>query len=346
MHSPATDTGTLQKYARGLGAGFTLIGALMSASAGYKFGGDSMFASLLLAALLGGLTVAVALMLNFVDLAWSAGERKIGAGIFAAFVLCLIGEYASHVAFGTGHRAANIETATIQNTRYADTREQVEDTKASLALFMGRLAKLEEANAWAPTVTADALRVEAKSEEMKGGCKARCLAIQAKIAIAEEAGELRKQIAATNAVIAKHRQTAATTEKGDSIAMNQSQLYATAFTGSLTPSAASIAWANIFVGAYLSMLSTGLGALFNWLGFHTFKCTPDATPVSDLGNRNSEDRAYPRVPRETISPRGMPAEPIHIHTVERITDKALRNWSMSDDVRAMLAGTGQQLKAA
>lgn len=338
MHSPAANVETLQRYARVLGLAFTAIGSLMSASAGYKFGGDSMFASILLAALLGGLTIAVALMLNFVDLAWSAGERAIGTGIFAAFVLCLIGEYASHVAFGTGHRAANIETATIQNTRYADTREQVEDTKASLALFRDRLAKLEAANAWAPTVTADALRAEAKREEMLGGCKAKCLAIQAKIAIAEEAGDLRKQIAATNAVIEKHRQTAATTEKGDSIAMNQSQLYATAFTGSLTPSASAIAWANIAVGAYLSMLSTGLGALFNWLGFHTFKRRLDTPPVSEVGNRTPDARAYP----QPLA--GIPAEPVHVHTIERITDKALKRWSASDEVRAML--NGQQIKAA
>ena len=326
MHNPATNVETLQRYARGLGLGFTAIASLMSASAGYKFGGDSLFASVLLAALLGGLTIAVALMLNFVDLAWSNGERSIGGAIAVAFVLCLIGEYASHVAFGTGHRAANIETATLQNTRYTDTREQVEDTKASLALFRDRLAKLEAANAWAPTVTADALRAEAQAEEMRGGCKAKCMAIKAKIAIAEESSELRRQITATNAVIEKHRQKAAATEKGDSIAMNQSQLYATAFTGSLTPTASAVAWANIAVGAYLSMLSTGLGALFNWLGFHQFR-------RHDGGRR---DDVMPQAVRP-VSPAGMPAEPIHVHTAETVHGEALKRWAQSSEVRSLKA---------
>src|SRR5690606_41305507 len=59
--------------------------------------------------------------------------------------------------------------------------------------------------------------------------------------------------------LAKAREQSARTEKGDSIALNQSALYATVATGSLVPSATAIQWANIAVGFYTSILSTGLG---------------------------------------------------------------------------------------
>lgn len=261
---------TLQQHARKLGAVFTVLAALMSASAGYKFGGDSLFASVLLAALLGGLTIGTAILLNFVDVAWRSGER-IAAGVLTGVFVCMcVGEYGSHVAFGTSHRANNIEQAKIQNARYDDSRDQIVEGKASLEMWTARLAKLEADNAWSATVNAEALRAQKAREELRGGCGRACKAIEAKIAIAEETGTLRKQIEATKAVLAKHREKAATTEKGDSIALNQSGLFATVATGSLAPSATAIAWANIGVGAYLSLLSTFLGVVFNWLGFHKF----------------------------------------------------------------------------
>lgn len=60
-------------------------------------------------------------------------------------------------------------------------------------------------------------------------------------------------------------------------------------------------------------------------------------PVSDLGNRNPESRAY-----KPLS--GIPSEPMHVHTVEHIKDPIIRRWSLSDEVQAMLGGA--QLKAA
>ena len=271
MHvSHDTPIDDLQGYARKLGMGFTAIAALMAASAGYKFGGDSIFASALLAGLLGGLTIATALMLNFVDIAWSSGERKVAFGLAIAFGLMCGGEYASHVAFGTSHRAANIETAAIQNTKYDDTRDQIREGEASIKLFSERLAALEAQNSWAATVNAEALRAQEAAETRRGGCGSKCLELRAKIAVAEETGSLRKQIESTKAVLARLREKSAGTVKGDSIALNQSSLYATAFTGNLAPSATAVAWANIGVGAYLSLLSTFLGTIFNWLGFHRF----------------------------------------------------------------------------
>jgi len=269
MHAPQS-LETLQTLARRLGVVFTLLAALMSGYAGYMFGGDSMFAAVVLAALLAGLTVGVAILLNFVDAAWVAGERMVAGVLAVVFGLAVVGEYASHVAFGTGHRAHNVDQAMVQTTRYDDSRDAVMESKTNLAMWQDRLAKLEAQHAWSATVTADALRAQARAEEIRGGCKTRCEAIKARIAIAEETSELRRQIDATKRILDSHREKSATTTKGDSIALNQSMLYATVATGSLAPSASAVAWANIGIGAYLSLLSTSLGAVFNWIGFRSF----------------------------------------------------------------------------
>ena len=277
----ATPIETMQRYARGLGKFFTLLAALMAGAAGFRFGGDSLFASLVLAGLLAGLTVATAYMLNFIDLALSSGERAVAVGLAIAYGLMCLGEYGSHVAFGTSHRASNIEHASLQNTAYDDQRKTIKEGETNIAMWSARLGKLEAEASWVTTQTADALRAEARAEEMRGGCRQKCESIKAKIALAEEATDLRSKIEATKAIIAKERSKSAGMQKGDSVALNQSQIYATAFTGSLAPSAVAIAWANYGIGAYLSLLSTFLGTLFNWLGFHKFrrKADPSATVI-------------------------------------------------------------------
>lgn len=310
----------LQKTARGLGGLFTVLAASMSAYAGWRFGGDSTFAAVVLASLLAGLTAAVAIMLSFVDAAWAAGERGVAAALAVVLALAAVGEYASHVAFGTGHRAHNIEQATVQTARYDDARDSVAENKRSIAMWESRLAELEKANAWAATVTADALRAQAEAESRRGGCGPRCLDIKARIAVAEEAADLRKQIAATKRVLLALRTTAATVEKGDSIAINQSALFATAATGSLAPSATAIAWANIGIGAYLALLSTSLGAVFNWLGFRSWRKRPGVHNVV-----------------EPIIPVASGAHP-HASdtTVLAVGSEALRRWAEKHGAR--LAG--------
>jgi hypothetical protein len=303
----------LQKAARGLGGVFTVLAAAMSAAAGWKFGGDSTFACIVLAALLAGLTVAVAILLSFVDAAWAAGEKSVAAALGLVFVLAAFGEYASHVAFGTGHRAHNIEQASIQTARYDDARDSVAENKRSIAMWEARLAELEKTNAWTASVTADALRAQAEAESKRGGCGPKCLDLKAKIAIAEESADLRKQIAATKKVLVALREKSAGTEKGDSIAVNQSMLFATAATGSLAPTASAIAWANIGIGAYLALLSTSLGAVFNWLGFRTWRRRPGDAP----------DALVPQI--ETALPLSNQHEPRAI--AEQHRSEALKRWA-------------------
>ena len=279
MHAPRS-LEDLQKVARGLGFNFTIISAAMSGYVGWKFGGDSYYASIALCLLLAGLTIAVAIMMNFIDIAWSAGEKGVAYVLAGFLAVAAFGEFASHVAFGTGHRQHNIEQASLQTAKYSDTRDSVSEGKASLELWTSRLKMLEEQNAWAATTTADALRANVEAEERRGGCGQKCLALKAKLAIAEETTDLRKQIAATRKILDGAREKAASTEKGESIAANQSTLFATAATGSLAPSVQAIAWANIGIGTYIAFLSTTLGSVFNWLGFHVFGRRK--SPVAEL----------------------------------------------------------------
>ena len=327
----------LQRKARGLGWLFTALAALMSAYAGWHLGGDSTYAAVLLAALFAGLTYAVAHMLSFIELAARNGERAIAGVLALVFALAAFGEYASHVAFQSSHRATNIEKASIQNVRYDVAQDAMADTKSSLAMWEKRLADLETANAWSATVTADALRAQLETaklaveqEAKRGGCGTRCLAktrerddLAARISIAEERSDLTRKIEATRNVLAKTRDQAVAADKGESIALNQSQLFATAATMSLAPAPAAVQWASLTIGAYVGLLSTMLGALFNWLGSRTWSRT--------LGRPSVE---LPGPVTSLTEPRSDAAQTKPTTLV--IRDDIIRRWSQRDDVRGML----------
>ncbi len=334
MHTAAVDD--LQRKARWLGWLFTALAAAMSGYAGWMLGGDSTFAAILLAALFAGLTYAVAHMLSFIELAIKNGERAIAGVLALVFAVAAFGEYASHVAFQSSHRSTNIERAAMQTVRYDVAQDEMADSKASLAMWSKRLADLEAANAWSATVTAEALRtqlatakLEVEREAKRGGCKSVCLAktrerddLAARISIAEERDDLTKKIEATRAVLAKHREKATSADRGESIALNQSQLFATAATMSLAPPPAAVQWATIGIGAYVGLLSTALGALFNWLGSRTWG------RIQTLGR--------PREHSGTAISLAEPRPEVAQTKTLVIRDDIIRRWAERDDVKGML----------
>jgi hypothetical protein len=335
MHTDAI--ADLQRKARALGWLFTALAALMSGYAGWHLGGDSTYAAVLLAALFAGLTYAVAHMLSFIELAVRNNERAIASVLGAVFCLAAFGEYASHVAFQSSHRATNIERASIQNVRYDVAQDAMADSKASLAMWEKRLADLETANAWSAAVTAEALRaqletakLEVEREAARGGCKSVCLAktkarddLAARISIAEERSDLTRKIEATRTVLAKHRDKAVASDRGESIALNQSQLFATAATMSLAPPPSAVQWATLGIGAYIGLLSTLLGALFNWLGSRSWGLSLGRPSVEPPGPVTS--LAEPRSGAAQTKP-----------TTLVIRDEVIRKWAQRDDVRGML----------
>ena len=126
------------------------------------------------------------------------------------------------------------DTAQVQNAKYDDTRESVEEGKRSLKLAETRLKELEAANALAPTVTAVALRTQLDSaqkaidlEAARGGCKAKCLermkerdGLNSRIAILEERTALTDKIEATKRWLDTARTQAKGAEKKTSQAIN------------------------------------------------------------------------------------------------------------------------------
>lgn len=210
---------------------------------------------------------------------WEQG-RKIVAGVLALVAVpTLTIEFYTHAGYTAGLRGSNIETAQVQNAKYATRQDSVSESKTDLALWRKRLADLEAQNAWVGTVTADALRAQLASanlaieqEAARGGCKAKCLArtkerddLASKIAIAEEKSDLTKKIEATRRVVDTARDVAATTEFKSSAVQHQNDFLAKTVAlvsaGSLKPSEIMTEGAQQTVNLAMALAGTGLPAL-------------------------------------------------------------------------------------
>jgi len=222
---------------------------------------------------LGLLTFVAAFMFPLIDQLRINGASSFKTGALTALAIIFLGaELFSHVGYTVGTRVENTEMTGVQNTKYADTREQVVDHKANLAMWKDRLGKLTEQNGWAATTTAEALRAQIETaqkaidlETANGGCKTKCLAlmkdkaaIETRIAIAEERRDLTKQIEATQKLIDASREKAATTEYKSSPIVNQTKFVAQLSTLSLDPGAGPTTWVQIAIGVLVALVTTFL----------------------------------------------------------------------------------------
>jgi hypothetical protein len=214
-------------------------------------------------------------------------------------------------------RGHNIETATVQNTRFDAANDAVTDDKANVALWRKQLAALIEQNAWAGTIKADGLRASLNAaqkaidlESARGGCKTKCLAemekkadLERRITVAEQATDLTTRIEATQRILDGKREVAAKTEhKSSAVAhQNDSLKKWVALVANGNTVATDLQAVSAEQSANLAMAVAGTGlpafALFMAGLFRTNRRHPDEPhppPVSELGNRNSEPRAYPQ----------------------------------------------------
>jgi len=260
------------------------------------------------------------------EMIWTKRGRRGPALVIAAICAPLLAiEFYSHAGYTAGLRGSNIETATVQHTKWAGAQEAVSEDRTNLGMWTKRLAALEEQNAWVTTVTADALRAQLASanlaivqESNRGGCGARCLArtqerdaIASKVALAEEKAELTKKIEATKRVLDNARGVAANTEHKSSAVAHQNESLrkwvALAFNGNTKASELQAEAAEQSANLAMAIAGTGLPAF--------------AFFIAGLFRRR-EDEASPPAP-ETISPA------IHTSTREIVrTDRAV--W---DDLR-------------
>lgn len=331
------------------------LGALAAAAAmSFDFGwGVSAKHAIFLAVL----TVVAAFGPMAAEMLFSKGRR--GPAIATALIcIPLLGiEFYSHAGYTAGLRGNNIETASVQNARYDGAQNAVTEDETNIKLWREQLATLMAQNAWAATVKADGLRsqVEVAQKEIdleaaRGGCKSKCALrmkekadLEQRIATIEQASDLSARIEATQRTIDKKRVAAASTAHVSSAVVHQNESLAkwVALVANGDVKASDLQKAASQESANLAMAIAGTGlpafALFLAGLFRISRRDDESTPVSDLGNRNPETRAYPLYA-------GMTAEPIRVHTVETIKDATLRKWALSDEVKALLAGN--QLKAA
>lgn len=215
---------------------------------------------------------------------WVEGRKAISI-ILAAICLPLLGiEFYTHAGYTAGLRGTNIETATVQNTKYAGAQEAVTEDKTNLELWKKQLASLLEQDAWTATVKADGLRgelatikdrIEAEKKGQRGrkaGCGKECEALQnqasdieKRIAKVEQREDLAKRIEATQRILDGKRDTAAKTEFKSSAVSHQNEFLSKTLAlfkdGSLKPTEIMNESAQQSVNLAMAFAGTGLPAL-------------------------------------------------------------------------------------
>lgn len=227
---------------------------------------------------LGCLSVIAAFAPDAAHQQWKRGSKGIAAAIAIVCAPLLMIEFYSHAGYTAGLRGENIAVAKVQNVKWDDGRDQVEDNRANLKLWTEQLATLQADNAWAATVTADGLRQQIDSlksaeaaEARLGGCGRKCRAIQdeiasvsGKVAVVEQREDLTKRIEATQRLVDKYREKSATIEHKISSVDMQNQFLAKAvalFTeGSLQPTQRQDATAEQTINLAMALAGTGLPA--------------------------------------------------------------------------------------
>lgn len=295
--SHAASVAELQGWAKWLGRFFTLIAALMTFYVGWQLGGESKFASLLIGSGLAAVTVLVSILLNFVEIASRAGLKTVARAVFGFWLICVAAEYFTHTAFNVSHRAHNVDTAAIQTTKYDDVRAQAGEEASKRAFLEKRLAEIEEGkgagSGWVSTKPVAAW--EAEIGNMEGDrifkrskqCSNVTIAesrafcdklkdMKANLAAAKDMEKVQDQLAMTEKALKETRTASAGTQKGESVAFEQTKMVASLATFDLAPSAAAIAWANMGIGAFLSLIFSFAATVCNFLGFRDWSETFEA----------------------------------------------------------------------
>ena len=333
-----------------------LIALMAAAAMSFDFGwGVSAKHAIFLAVL----TVVAAFGPMAAEMLWGKGRK--GPAIATAIVCVpLLGiEFYSHAGYTAGLRGSNVETATVQNTRYEGAQEAVTEDAANVKLWREQLATLQAQAPWAATVKADGLRAqvavaqkEIDLEAARGGCKAKCAArmkdkadIEQRIATIEQAADLSAKIEATQRVLDKKRTVAATTAHVSSAVAHQNdslaKWVALVANGDVKASELQRAASQESANLAMAIAGTGLPAFALFLA-----------GLFRLSRNSSDDDTPPSakapVTQATtlarVAPVGIPSEPVHIHTTETIKDPIIRRWALTDEVQALLRGG--QLKAA
>jgi hypothetical protein len=265
-----------------IGDGFAVVAVCMTAWAGWHLGNDSIFASVLLASLMGLVTYGLAQVLKPLFMLWRAKWHKAAVAVAIVASLFFVGEYNGHLMFNSSHRKADIEHAHMQDIRFDDTQSQKAELAEKQKLLKDRLAKLEGAASWVSTKPSAAWKAEianmegdklfARSRQCSSVTRAdsrsfcdKLTELRANLAVAEDHDSTVAMLKATETALLNTREKSATMAKGESITADANTLFAQVSTGSLAPAQSALAWTNIGVSGFVSLLSTIGAAFFKWL---------------------------------------------------------------------------------
>lgn len=237
--------------------------------------------------------------------AWNEGKTGVAIILAILAMPLFVIEFGQHAAYTAGIRGHDLATTKAQNVKYDDGRADVDEAKATLALFEKRLADLQKGNAWSTTVTADALRAKLESlnlaiklEAGRKGCKDKCLArtqerdeIASRIAVLEKVDEATAKIEATKRVIADARAKSAKVEHKSSQTehMNTFLSKAASFVGKgeLTPDAYVEEGTQLSANLAIALAGTGLPALALFIA-GLYRREEDETPKATLLPKHSQ----------------------------------------------------------
>ena len=154
----------IQPYARIAGITLAGVSCVMTMIFAWSLGSHWMISAFLSVAL-GIASLSSAFIWSFVA-TWFEDRRYLPA------VVAMIGGFiftgtdlTSNFGAIAWQRDVNVQTATVQNVKYDDSREQVAENRANLQMWKDQLAKLTAENAWAATVTPDGIQAQIRNME-------------------------------------------------------------------------------------------------------------------------------------------------------------------------------------
>jgi hypothetical protein len=335
--NPHHDIATLRKVALWLGLTALIVAAVMS----FLYGLSMSFSH---AICLGLLTLAGSIIFPYAGHLQSAGSRK-SALFFTVGALFLAVEFFSHVGYSVGQRVMNAEETGVQNANYKIAQDSVGDEKQLIASMRDRLAKMQDENAWAATVSAEGLRAQIAPMELaisqetaRGGCGPKCLkltqdkaALQDKIAVVEKVDDLTAQIAATQRVLDKKSEKATTTEFKTSAVVAQTNFVAQIATLSLDPDRAAMTWVQIFIGLMIATVTTFLAPTLIAMALGPIEYVPGASKAFAKATEKATEKAtdanaailremQAMMAKFQPAASSAPAQPIHLTETYNVTD--------------------------
>jgi hypothetical protein len=258
-------------------------------------------------------------------------HRRIASAVVIAALCVPIGikAYEQQLTYSTGVRQGEMQAVGVQNTKYSGAQDDVKRNRAELTMLMGVLETAKREAPWAATVNATGLRaqvatlekaIEAEGSPRNGGCKRKCIdlmaqktSVEKQIAGAEKVENTEARIKELQGIIDSKREKADNTEHKQSLNVDIAKTTASIFSMLRGVSAEEAIKADDVAIQYATLGSAGLGSLallilspvgFFLAGRRRIQITEQADqlspPVGDLGNRNTETRAYP--PSETVAP--------------------------------------------